>query len=253
MILAVIQARINSTRLPGKVLLSILDKPIMWYIYERLKFSKELDEICISTSTDISDDPIVEFAKKNNIKYHRGSEANLISRHLGAARAFNADTVVRITADCPLVDPEVVDELILLYKKNPDADFISNTKVRTYPIGLDVEILPVKTLERLLPISDNPTFYEYFVSMHIYENPQSFKSVGLQLDKPNLLRWTLDYIEDYNFIKEVYSHLYKIGKVFHMRDILELLKQKPELEKINLMHTSQYSHLKYQREKNKIS
>jgi len=252
LILAVIQAKMDSTRLPGKVMLPLLGKPVIWHIYERLKFSKELNNICISTSTSTSDDPIVNFAIDNGIKYHRGSEKNLVSRHLGAARSLNADAVVRITADCPFVDPEIVDKLIILYNKNPSVDFISNTKVRTYPIGLDVEVFPKTTLEKLLPISDNPVFYEYFISMYVYEHPGTFNSIGLQLDKPNLLRWTLDYPEDYDFIKQVYTHLYKQGTIFYMKDILKLLKEKPDLEKINSMHISQYSHLKYQKEKDNI-
>ena len=115
MILAVIQARMSSSRLPGKVLLPILGKPVIWHIYNRLKFSKKLNEICISTSTDSLDDPIVQFAKENEIKYFRGSSKNLVSRHLGAANFFNADVVVRITSDDPLVDPKIVDKLITIY------------------------------------------------------------------------------------------------------------------------------------------
>lgn len=249
MILAVIQARMTSTRLSGKVMLPIIGKPVIWRIYERLKFSKKIDKICISTSTNSEDDVIVDFAKENKISYHRGSESNLISRHLGAAKEFGAETIVRITADDPVVDPEIVDQLITLYENNNDTDFVSNTKVHSFPIGLDVEIIPIKTLEKFLKKSDNPTFYEYFISAYIYEHPNEFKSVGLQLDKPSLLRWTLDYPEDYEFMKQIYSHLYKSGEVFHMKDIQELLKQKPELNNINTMHYSEFSHLKYEREK----
>lgn len=250
--LAVIQARMDSSRLPGKVLLPILGKPIIWHIYERLKFSKNIDKICISTSNEKSDDPIIKFAKENNIDYYRGSKENLVSRHLGAAKKFGADIIIRITADCPLIDPAIVDMLLDFYKKNPDADFISNTKIRTYPIGLDVEIIPKKILEKLLPISNNPVFYEYFISMYIYEHPNDFKSVGIRLDKPNLLRWTLDYGEDYEFVKQVYSYLYKEKSIFGMADILQLLKKYPKLGEINTMHISQFSHLKYQRNKNPI-
>ena len=249
MILGVIQARMDSTRLSKKVMLPILGKPVIWHIYNRLKFSKKIDEICISTSTESVDDPIVEFAKQNNIKFYRGSADNLVSRHLGAANSFHSDVIVRITSDDPLVDPEIVDEVILLYEKNPSSDFVSNSKEHTYPNGLEVEVIPKKTLEKLLPLSDNPTFYEFFISNYIYERPKEFRSLGLRLEKPNLLRWTLDYPEDYEFIKEVYSNLYEQEKIFHMQDILELLKQKPELKKINSIHDSKSSHLKYQREK----
>jgi len=247
--LAVIQARMDSSRLPGKVLLPILGKPVIWHIYERLKFSNNIDKICISTSNETSDEPIVKFAEENNIDYYRGSKENLVSRHLGAAEKFKADTIIRITADCPLVDPTIVDRLLDLYRENPDVDFLSNTKVRTFPIGLDVEIIPRKTLERLLPISNDPVFYEYFISMYIYEHPNDFRSIGTSLDKPNLLRWTLDYIEDYEFVKQVYGYLYKENSIFGMDEILQLLKKHPELSETNSMHNSQFSHLKYQREK----
>lgn len=240
----------DSSRLPGKVLLPILGKPIIWHIYQRLKFSEKIDKICISTSNEKSDAPIVKFAKENNIDCFQGSKENLVSRHLGAAKKFNADVIIRITADCPLIDPKIIDDLINLYQKNLDIDFLSNTKVRTFPIGLDVEIIPTRTLEKILPISEHPDFYEYFISMYIYEHPEEFTSLGISLDKPNLLRWTLDYMEDYEFIKQIYSNLYKENAIFGMNDIIKLLEKHPELVKINSMHNSQFSHLKYHREKN---
>lgn len=247
MILGIIQARMNSERLPGKVLLPLLDKSILWHIHNRLRFSKKLDQICISTSNNSSDDPIMEFAKKNNIKIYRGSEENLILRHLGAAKSFNADVIVRITADDPLIDPEIIDDLISLYEKNLDADFICNNKERTFPVGLDAEIIPVKTLKKFESISNDPIFHEFFISNYIFEHPNDFKSKGLKLDKPFLERWTLDYSEDYEFIKQIYSHLYKKNKIFSMKDILTLLNEKPELRTINLMHYSNFSHLKYKK------
>ena len=112
MILGIIQARMSSTRLPGKVLLPVLEKPIIAHIYERMKFSKKIDLICVSTSENSTDDKIEEFCKENKIEVFRGSEENLVSRHLGAAKKYNADAIVRITADCPLIDPEIVDEVI---------------------------------------------------------------------------------------------------------------------------------------------
>lgn len=232
-------------------MLPILDKPIIWHIHERLKFSKKIDIICISTSTSKSDDVIAKFAIDNNIKCYRGSESNLIDRHLGAANFFSADTIIRINADCPLVDPEIVDDVISVYEKNPDSDFVSNDKIPTYPFGLNVEMMPKGMLEKLLPISENPIFYEYFISLYIYEHPKIFTSIGVELDKPNLLRWTLDYPEDYEFVKQIYSQLYKPNKIFHMRDILLLLKEKPELETINSMYDTKLAYIKYKDDKEK--
>jgi spore coat polysaccharide biosynthesis protein SpsF len=249
--LAVIQARMDSTRLPGKVLLPILDKPVLWHIFNRLQFSKKIDKICISTSDRSIDNPIADFAQQNGINCFRGSDDDLISRHLGAANMFDGDVIIRVTADDPLVDPEIIDQLILKYEKNPTVDFVSNRKQSTFPVGLEVEVFPKKILEKFLPISKNKTFYEFFISNYIFENSDQFPSIDISLDKPELQRWTLDYIEDYTFMKEIFSHLYKFGKIFYMNDILNLLKDHPELKKINLMHYSEFSHLKYEQQKSK--
>ena len=249
MILAVIQARMNSSRLQGKVLFDILGESTIWRIYERLKFCKYIDRICISTSDEPSDDVIAELAEGKKIDIFRGSQENLVLRHLSAAKKFNAEAVVRITADCPFVDPTIIDELVLMYKKNQNIDFFSNTFPRTYPTGLDVELIPIKTLERLLPISENEEFFEYFISMYIYEHHEEFKHKGLELKNPNFLRWTMDYEEDYELVKEVFSELYDSKKPFLMKDILSLIERKPHLTKINSIHNLQASHLKYQKEK----
>ena len=249
--LAVIQARMNSKRLPGKVLLPILGKTVLWHTYNRLKFSKKIDEICISTSNDPIDDPIIEFAKDNKIKFFRGSAENLVSRHLGAANKFNADVIIRVTADDPLVDPEIIDQLISLFEKNPSADFVSNRQESTFPVGLEIEVFPKKTLEKLLPISDNETFYEFFISNYIFEHPDDFVSINLLYDKPQLQRWTIDYPEDYELVKEIFSNLYEPKHIFFMRDVFHLLKENKDLTKINSMHYSEFSHLKYQEQKSK--
>ena len=239
----------NSSRLQGKVLFDILGESTIWRIYERLKFCKYVDRICISTSDEPSDDVIAKLAEEKKMDIFRGSQKNLVLRHLSAAKKFNADVIVRITADCPFVDPTIIDELVLMYKKNQNIDFFSNTFPRTYPTGLDVELIPIKTLERLLPISENEEFFEYFISMYIYEHPEEFKHEVLKLENPNLLRWTMDYEEDYELVKEVFSELYDSRKPFLMKDILSLVERKPHLTKINSMHNLQASHLKYQKEK----
>jgi spore coat polysaccharide biosynthesis protein SpsF len=253
LILAVIQARIDSSRLPGKVLFDILGESTIWRIYERLKFCKYIDRICISTSNEPSDDLIADLAKEKKIDIFRGSQENLVSRHLSAAKKFNADVIVRITADCPFVDPMIIDKLILMYKKNQNIDFFSNTFPRTYPTGLDVELIPIKTLEKLLPISENEEFFEYFISLYIYEHFEEFTHKGLtyeglKLEDPNSFRWTMDYEEDYTLVKEVFSALYNSEKPFLMKDILSLIEKNPHLATINSMHNLQASHLKYEKD-----
>ena len=205
MILGIIQARMQSVRLPGKVLLPLEGKPVLWHIFFRLAKSKLIDDICISTSTNPIDAKIEKFAHKYGIKIFRGSEENLVKRHLDAAKKFDADVIVRITGDCPLVDPQIVDEVIEVYLKDKKLDFVSNTKTKTYPIGLDVEVFPVKTLEKIFSISEDPIFYEYFISNYIFENPSIFKSKGISLNNPNMLRWTLDYPEDYMLFKKIFG------------------------------------------------
>ena len=249
LILGVIQARMNSKRLPGKVLFHLLGKPVIGHIYERLTYSTKIDEICISTSTNPSDNPIVEYATQAKIKYFRGSEENIISRLLNTAKKFDADVIVRVTGDDPLIDPKIIDRLISLYLDNPSVDFVSNNKVRTFPIGLDVEVMPIKTLEKFFPISKDPIFYKYFIAMYIFEHPETYKSLGLELKEPKLLRWTLDYPEDYEFMKQIYSYLYHPGKIFYMEDIFSLLEKYPEITKINSMHNQKFSHPKYKKEK----
>ena len=251
MILGIIQARMQSVRLPGKVLLPLEGKPILWHIFFRLAKSKLIDDICISTSTNPTDDKIEKFAHKYGIKIFRGSEENLVKRHLDAAKKFDADVIVRITGDCPLVDPQIVDKVIEAYLKDKKLDFVSNAKTKTYPIGLDVEVFPVKTLEKIFSISEDPIFYEYFISNYIFENPSIFKSKGISLNNPNLLRWTLDYPEDYMFFKKIFEELYLDDKIFHMDDVLNFLEEHIEISKINSMHHNEFSHLKYQREMSK--
>jgi len=250
MILGIIQARMSSSRLPGKVLLPVLEKPIIWHIFQRMKFSKKIDKICVSTSTNPKDDKIEEFCSLNDIDVVRGSEENLIARHLEAAKKFDADTIVRITADCPFVDPEIIDELIEIHEKNPDADYISNVIKRTYPVGLDVEIIPSRILEKFLPQSENSIFFEYFIGLHMIDNPKEFKCIGLELPEEKTLRWTIDYSEDYEFVKKIYSLLYKENQIFLMKDIMSILKKFPEIVRINSMHVKEFSYLKYQQEVN---
>jgi spore coat polysaccharide biosynthesis protein SpsF len=141
--------------------------------------------------------------------------------------------------------------VIEVYLKDKKLDFVSNTKTKTYPIGLDVEVFPVKTLEKIFSISEDPIFYEYFISNYIFENPSIFKSKGISLNNPNMLRWTLDYPEDYMLFKKIFGELYLDDKIFHMDDVLNFLEEHIEISKINSMHYNEFSHLKYQREMSK--
>jgi len=232
-ILATIQARMGSSRLPKKIMLPILGKPVIWHIYKRLRFCKELDQICIATSTSDVDDSIEIFAKKNKISIYRGPEKDLIKRLLEAAKKFDAEAIVRVTGDCPLVDPQIVDEIVKIFKNGLKYEFISNTIERTFPDGLDVEIMSVEFLKELESQLMNQYDREYFVS-YIMKNKTRYKCYSLKNNQDfSHMRWTLDYPKDYDFIKKIFEILFNDSTVFHMKDILQLIKSNPELEKIN--------------------
>ena len=226
----------NSTRLPGKVMLPILDKPVLWHIFQRLANCKTLDEICIATSKNSSDDIIVEFAKKEGIKFFRGEEEKIADRLVAAANEFDADAIVRITGDCPLVDPLVIDELVSIYRNDTRYDYVSNIIKRTFPDGLDTEVISVNFLRKIFTEIDNSK--KHF-STYIIKNHKKFNYYNYENDK-NLahLRWTLDYEEDFEFIKSVYSKIYPINPNFVKNDILKLLNEEPHLSKINEKYCS---------------
>jgi|TARA_B110000495_G_C23043752_1_gene628665 spore coat polysaccharide biosynthesis protein SpsF len=236
MILGIIQARMGSTRLPGKVMMEILNKPFLWHIYQRLKTCKNLENICIATSTDTSNDILEDFATYEKIPLFRGSESRLVDRLLGAAKKFNATAIVRITADCPLVDPILVDQLISVFNKHSSIDFVSNTLERTFPDGLDVEIISVNFLERLSKILLTDNQQEYFTD-YIIKNSIKFncKNIKNEINLANY-RLTLDYDEDLKLISKIYDDLSCKSKIFTTNDILLLLKQNPNLLNINKMH-----------------
>ncbi len=232
-ILATIQARMGSTRLPEKVMLPILDKPVIWHIFHRLQACRNLDQICVAFSSNNLDDKIEKFLIKNEIQFFRGSEKNLIERLLGAANKFEADAIVRITGDCPLIDPAVVDKLVEIYKSDKNYDFVSNTIQRTFPHGLDAEVISKSLLNRLSKELKNEYFREWFPT-YIIQNKKNFNCFNLTYEK-NLfhMRWTLDYKEDYQFITKVYEKLYNESRIFYMQDILELLEKEPKISELN--------------------
>lgn len=228
-----IQARMGSTRLPGKVMLPIFERPVIWHIIDRLRHSKLINEIVISTSTNPLDDIIENFAKAEGIPYYRGKENDIMDRLYQTAKLFDADPLVRITADCPLIDPKVVDTVVKKFLDNRgEIDYVSNTIKRTFPDGLDTEVISYEALQRAWKETTDE-FWREWATMFFVEHPQKFRllNVGYQRDLSKL-RWTLDYPEDLRFVREVYKHLYQKG-IFYMEDILELLEQHPEIAEIN--------------------
>jgi len=237
-VVATVQARMASTRLPGKVMKEILGRPIIWHIVNRLKYAKLVNHTMIATSSNPADKEIVDFARKSKIDCYAGSEDDIVDRLYQASRQAKADTIVRITADCPLVDPALVDKVVKYYQDGRGKyDFISNTHPPTYPDGLDTEVFSFIALEKIWQeVTDK--FKREWIVTNFWENPEIYHLGNIANDKDlSALRWTVDYPDDFEFVREIYERLFKPDKVFLMQDILDLLKKNPELLKINQKHT----------------
>lgn len=225
-----ITARMKSTRLPNKLLFQIKDKSIIEHLIDRLKLSKLADFIVLCTSINPDDKVLVDIAKKCGIKWFRGSEKDVLGRYLAAAKKFNVDYIVSLTADCPLIDPIYIDKTIELYRET-GADFIVSKElpVGTFCYGIKVEAL--KEVCEIKDEIDTEVWEGYFSQTGL------FKVEYLKIDNPDLrrpeIRMTLDYQEDFQFIKEIFDRLYKPGQVFSLKEIMGLLKEHPELIKIN--------------------
>lgn len=229
---AIIQARMGSTRLPGKVLLKVKGKTMLEYLIERLKSARNIEEIIVATTTERQDVPIVGLLQKLNIRTFCGSEDDVLDRYYRASREYGADHIVRITADCPLMDPDVVDKVVEEYFKS-DADYCSNVLERTYPIGEDVEVFKYSALECTRENAQLAYEREH-VTPYMKKHPELFKLKNVKNSRDlSMKNWTLDSIEDFKFIQAVLEALYPSNPAFHMRDILELLERRPKLEELN--------------------
>jgi spore coat polysaccharide biosynthesis protein SpsF len=233
-IIAAVQVRMGSTRLPGKVLAEVLDQPMLWHIVDRLRFAKLINEVVVATSNGAKDGPIRAFADKHGIPCFAGSELDVVDRLYRTARRFSADAIVRITGDCPLADPKIVDEVVETYLSDAKAlDYVSNVLPRSYPDGLDTEVYPTKTLGRLCEeIADFPARESF--PIYLWNNKQKFRiaNVAFATDL-SALRWTVDYEEDLTFVREVFRRLYRKGEFFSMPDVLELMEANPQLAAVN--------------------
>lgn len=233
-IVATISARMTSVRLPGKVLMPCVGQPMLELLVERVRRSRLLDHIVVSTTVNQADDAIVQCARDLDIGCFRGSEEDVVGRVVGAMEAANADIVVQLTGDCPLLDAEVIDQLIRLYQAN-SFDYVSNTLVRSYPRGLDCQVVSLATLQESLRIAKDAAQHEH-VCLSIYENPARFRLFNLmappELCRPDQ-RWTLDTEADYQFITAVYERLYPDNPDFTSAEVQRLLRREPELAALN--------------------
>lgn len=228
-VVAIIQARMGSTRLPGKVLKKIADKTVLEHVIARVKNSNEIDDIVIATTTKENDNAIINESDRLGVKCFRGSEEDVLSRYYYAAKEYAADTVVRITSDCPLIDTKVIDKMIRTFRTN-SCDYVSNTIIRTYPRGLDCEVFSFQALETSFR-NANFKYQREHVTPYIYENNQSFKIEQYTDNEDNSnLRCTLDTKEDYEVIKKTLEAI-NVNSTY--LDLLDFFRKYPDIAAIN--------------------
>lgn len=234
-VVAVIQARMGSTRLPGKVLLDVEGKPVLIHIIERVLQSKAINQIVVATTTAAADSKIKKVVGQYfpHIAVYQGSENDLLDRCYQAVKDFNPTAMVRITSDSPLVDFKIIDQVVSVFLKN-NADYASNALgVKKYPVGYELEVFSFKVLENLWREVKDPKERE-FPSLFIREHLSDFRCQSIVSEKDHSsYRWTLDEPDDYAFMQAVYKELYQANSQFVIDDVLALLEEKPELIAIN--------------------
>lgn len=232
MIMAFIQARTSSTRFPGKVLKPIMGRAMLEFEVERVRACQTIDRVAIVTSALPEDRQIVELGKRIGVEVFCGSLENVLDRFYQAALKFKPDHIVRLTGDCPLIDAQVVDAMVRLYLEKK-CDYGTNCMPPTYPDGLDAEIFTFQALKEAHEEAVLPSHLEH-VTPFIESQPARFKSVNLaHREDISGLRWTVDEPDDFEFVKNIFEHLYPSKPLFEMEDVIDLLKAKPELGMLN--------------------
>jgi len=233
-IVAIIEARMTSTRLPKKHMLLANGKPMIEHLVIRLKQVTSIDEIVMATTVNNTDDPLVDFAKRMAISYYRGSEPDVMSRVIEAADSVEADTVVGITGDCPLIDPLLIEQTIQMFIHNECA-YVNNAAVPGYPGGMNTQVYGLDALKKSLELSTDPLDREHVTSF-IFNNPDMFPPIYL-LPPPDLfwpeLELELDEEKDYILLKKIIEYFGDDNPIFSCKEVIELLKTKPEWIEIN--------------------
>lgn len=247
-VIAIIQARVGSTRLPGKVLLPLGDKSVLEHVIARVKKARNVLETLVATSINKEDEKIAELCRNLGVRVFRGSEKDVLDRFYHASLPLRPGHIVRITADCPVIDPKVIDETIEAYLSRR-IDYIGNRPEKMgFPDGQDVEVFKFSVLEKSWKEARLYSEREH-VTAYIKNHPELFK-LGVHNCFADLFnkRWTLDREDDYTFVNLLYENLYKKNKFFGVKEILILLKQHPEYEKVNAWIPSNEGYLKSLRE-----
>ncbi len=226
----------TSSRLPGKVMLPALGRPMLAHLTSRLKTVQSIDEIVLATTVNATDDVLAEFAEKDGIKVFRGSEEDVMARVIGAAESAQADVVVEITGDCPIIDPDLIEQTIRVFKRN-NAVYCANSFISSYPDGMDTQVITLEALKKSFSMTADPQDREH-VSRHIVNNPQLFPHVYLVA--PPSLHWpglglTLDEPADYELIRTLIENLGKDNLLFGCGDVIRFLRANPQVLKINDM------------------
>lgn len=232
----IVQARMTSSRLPGKVLKKVMDKTLLEYQIERLRRVRSANGLVVATTTNSSDEPIIEECGRLGINVFRGSEEDVLSRYYTAASEFGASDVVRVTSDCPLIDPEIMDKVIQYYQQNRNKfDYVSNTLERTYPRGMDTEVFSFKVLKEAFQEAKSQSEREH-VTPFFYRNPHRFRLASVRYNgDESRHRWTVDTQEDFELISNIITAIYPQNPCFNMNDTLELLHEHSEWILINAM------------------
>ena len=241
-IVAIVQARIGSSRLPGKAMKLIAGKPMLSYQIDQIKKSKKISQIVIATTNLKKDRVIINFCKKNKIKYYAGSEKNVLQRFFFASLKYKADIVVRLTSDCPLIDPSIIDKAIRIFNVG-NYDYVSNTcptKGATYTDGMDVEVFDVFSLTTAYIKCKKKGDKEH-VTHFFWKRNNRFKIFRFDLKKNyRFYRLTVDYIEDFILIKKIIIYFKKNKKLITYTNIIKFLKQNKKIAKINSYHNKEY-------------
>lgn len=233
-IVAIIEARMKSTRLPGKNLRTILGKPMLELLIERLRLARKLHGIVVATTTDPTDDAIEDLTRRLGVGCFRGSMDDVLDRVLRAAQSVEADAIVEITGDCPLTDPAIVDQIVEVYAANR-FDYVGNVRPSTFPVGLAVQVFPAKVLEEVAHLTQDPADREH-VSLYIYEHPEKFSLRNVESGLPEKYRdyrLTVDTPEDFALIGAIFEALYPGNPGFGLDEVLAFLEKNPALLDLN--------------------
>lgn len=231
----------GSTRLPGKILMKMNGISLLQCLFNQLQYSQLIDENILATTTNVEDDAVQDFANANSIKLFRGNSLDVLDRYYQCAKYYSADHIVRITSDCPLIDPVIADQTIDLYKQG-SFDYVNNFYKRTFPSGTEVEVFSFNTLERAWKNANKMSEREH-VTPYIYNNPELFKISHIEYKKNiSKMHWAVDRIEDLQLVTALYCKIQKSPIL--LQDILQIIENEPSILDINKNTNPQEGYMK---------